>query len=381
MFCLVLEQNKPNRRKKREMQRMLRDKRAMHPLLSALVAFMIIMAAAGFLYVYVYLPLQTKPSEPVADVWAQGGFTVDLTEAETNAYTGASVSTTTPSYQAFHSNGKPLSSVTTLYGTTGSALSGTAIHFPMRKEDNGIIFVSCYTGTAHFPSIKSIRESNSDAYIDAKWLDVDTANLPRLVIALDLKKVIKPNLLGGGAVSAGSYEVKVRAVPEDDSVTMSDAADQSSITLTSGKETTIEWDITAITADAGAIIGKLYITSNQTALDIECFELSITRNLPIKESNPWASEISSFPVVNQFKTASGITQTWYYVQDDANLLRDGFLVGDPTGGNDGIAVTLRLKTYFSVTKHGVTVQLNIVVLDADGTPQTVVSASTTLTAA
>ena len=320
------------------------------------------------------IPVTTVPGIPSptpTDAWSKGGFNVGFTDAEENAYSGAALGTTSSSYRVFHSNGRRLSSVSTLYGESGLALSGaTSVNFAILGSDNGIVFVSLYTGTADVPSIMSVRLTNP-GYGDAKWMDVDTPNLPRLVVELDLKKYGTPNLNVDPSIRV---DVKVRGADEDTGITMSAPADQTSIGTTAGTEKTVEWTITAITANAGAVISELYITSNQTSTDFECFEVTFGRNQPIKMNDAWASTVSQINVLRTSGTAAGITQTWTYIDSDA-IVANAYLVGDPTGGNDGLSITLRVKCYFTVSNHGATCVLNLKLSDADGTVQTVVTDS------
>ena len=351
---------------------------------SALLAIMaLIVIFAGIVFIAAelgYLPSKQQVAPggqaPATDVWKQGGFNIGFNTYEKNALSGASVSTSSASYQVFHSYGKRLKDITSLYGVAGVALStSSTTSFAVDPKDNGIVFISINPGTGHYPHVKSIRENNP-GFLDAKWIDVDTQNKPRLVIELDLKRYGTPNLNVDPSLKIDLF---IRVVPEDTAISLSSPSDITGIGTTAGTEKTIEWTITGITADSGIAISELYISSNQTSTDYEVISVSLSKNLPIKLNDPWGNEISSLPIIYTGKTSSGVTQTWYLI-DAKNLVANAYLVPDPSGGHDGITITVTVKTYFTSSGHGATCVLNVKLIDADGTEQSVVSDSVTLQA-
>jgi len=348
-----------------------------------LTALVIVVIVAGIFFIadklgYLSTQQQTAPGgqTPAGDVWKQGGFNVGFNTYEKNALSGGSASTSSASYQVFHSNGKRLSQISSLYGVAGVTLSTSATtSFAVTPEDNGIVFVSINPGDNHYPHIKSIRESNK-GFLDAKWIDVDTQNKPRLVIELDLKKYGPPNLNVDPSLK---LDLHVRVLPEDTSVSLSSPSDITSIGTTAGTEKTIEWTITGITADSGMAISELYITSNQTSQDYDVISVAFSKNLPIAMNDPWATEVTSLPVVAKGFTSSGVTQRWDII-DAGNLVANAYLVPDPSGGYDGITITVTVKTYFTSSGHGATCVLGIKLIDADGTEQSATTDSVTLSA-
>jgi len=318
----------------------------------------------------------TTTPPPEGSLWSQGGFSITFINSTENSMTGASVSPTAYSYRVFHSNGRSLASVSTLYGESGTLLvsgsSGTS--FQYLKSDAGKVFVSVYTGTAHFPNTYSLRLSNP-GYVTSKWLCVDSPTVPRLVMEIDLTKYGEPNLNVDPSIR---IPLHIRVVPEDTSVSVSSPADKTGVGTAAGTEVTITWTVTGITADSGMSIAELYFTSNQTTDKITFQDVTFTKNLPIVLADPNAAPISSIYLpIAEFKATTGGTQLARYIYAQGGNLAGCYLVEDPTGGWDGIDITLRIKTYFSGSDP-VTCVFSLRLIDADGTVQSATTDSVTV---
>lgn len=332
-------------------------------------------------YLTTWLGLTTQPpgnvAPPPSNLWLQGGFNVGFTDTEENAFSGTTSAGTSPSFRLYHSNGRSLSSLSTLYGEAGTALNGaTSVNFAPLKADNGIVFVSINAGTDRIPSVSSLKAANP-GYIDSKWMDVDTQNLPRLVMAFDCKVYGYPNLNINPALAV---PIHIRNVAETDTPVIDAPADLTATGTTSGTTKTIQWTVTGPAADAGQAVSQLYFTSNQTTAYIELQDITFSRNLPQKLSDSYGSSISNIAApIAAYKTTSGVTQTWQFI-DSKSYLANCYLFPNPNTGATGYQVTARFKCYFTAggSAQHVTLVVSIKAMDADGTEQAVVVDTVTI---
>ena len=305
-----------------------------------------------------------------------------MTYQESNALSGASYTGTSSSYNLIQSNGQRLASVNSLYGTASlvNVASGTtATEIPVY---NNIIFINIDTGTAHFPDVSQIMQNNQ-FLTDFAWLPVSSANVPELVVEADLSKVGSPNLNVDPSISA---KLLVAGIPEDTGASMSSPADQTGIGTTQ-TDVYINWEITGLSASEGFSIARMWLTSNQTASELEILDVTIDTSsyiIDMGNGNNLGEDyvIGSPPATAQ--TSGGITQFWRFVPGASDVSTDySDTLVIPRGASDADSIIIRVhgRTTFAGggTGHSLTAVMNLRVISAGNALQTTVQDSVTLT--
>jgi len=349
-----------------------------------LIAFVAVLALA---YLYFYTPtfqgLTIAPGQtPSLTPPGQQGFinyNLGFTDQARNAVDGSSVSLTSASNNVFHSNGRRLSSLSTLYGEQGVATNGaTTVNFPVYKTDGSYLFVNIDTGTAEYPDPADILASNT-ALTGCRWVPVSAATVPELVCELDMARLGSPNYNINPSLST---QLLVAAVPDDLALTLSAPADQTSIGTTAGTDVYITWEVTALASAQAFSFARIAITSNQTAFDYDALDITITASTGIVEMSNYANVGTTLTYSSAYSTAqttSGITQLWKYFPrstgDQATDYTNTLLIARSSSDADSIRIKLHLKTYFSASGHGATVVMNLRLISANNAIQTAVTDS------
>jgi len=292
---------------------------------------------------------------------------------ETLATSGGAVTTTSPSYRVFSSNGQRLSGVSSLYGAAGSTIASgtTATGVDLKATDQGFLFVSINTGTTDFPDPAKIL-ANNPQFTSCKWIPVDTASVNRLVCEMEVSRLGTPNYFAG--TSSYSTTLKIQANLDDLALTESAPADQDSMGTTAGTDVYVTWQVTALSATNAFSFAKISFTSNQTSAYMALYELTITPSTPIVNMKTATSQ-SSLTLPSAAKTAtstSGVTQYWQYIPTgatDAQDYSDTYLVARNTEG-DNIDVRLHAKVSFPAATDAVTLVLSIQLMSAANAIQT-----------
>lgn len=341
-------------------------------------------------YLYFYTPtfsgFTTVPGQPpIYTPPVQQGFinyNLGFTDQARNAVDGSTVSLTSAINNVFHSNGRRLSSLTTLYGEQGVATNGaTSVNFPVYKTDGNYLLINIDTGTAEYPDPSDILASNA-AFTGCKWVPVSAATVPELVCELDMAKLGSPNYNINPSLST---QLLVAAVPDDVALTLSAPADQTGIGTTAGTDVYVTWEITALASAQAFSFARIAITSNQTAFDYDALDITITASTGIVEQSNFANVGTTLTYSAAYSTAqttSGITQLWKYFPrssgDQAVDYSSTLLIARSSSDADSIRIKVHFKTYFTAANHGATAVMNLRLISANNAIQTAVTDSVEL---
>lgn len=344
--------------------------------------------AAALFYIYFYgVPANLStvgiPGQPTttSTLTTPAGFVnykVGFLYQEQLATTGGSITTTSPSYRVFNSNGQRLSALNTLYGAASTTIASgtTATGVDVKQTDNGYMFVSLNTGTTDFPDPALIL-SNNPAFTSCKWIPVATTSTNTLVCELELAKLGQPNYQAG--TNAISTTLKIQANLDDLSVTASSPADQDSMGIVAGTDVYVTWTLSGLTATNAFSIAKISYTSNQTSAYMALFDMSITPATKIVNmKTSTASSVLTFNSASKTATStSGVTQYWQYIPTtatDALDYSDTYMVARSTEA-DTIDVRLHAKVSFPAATDAVTLVISVILMSAANAQQSAVTDS------
>jgi hypothetical protein len=338
---------------------------------------------------FYYLPgflgaiFPTTPTQPYTPSGPFQNYNIGFTYQETNALSGSAESTTSPSYIVYHSNGRRLSSINSLYGEQGVAIASgtTATNFAVLQTDGDYLFINIDTGTGHYPDVAKIMSSNP-AFVSYKWIPVSSATVGELVVELQISKLGAPNYNVNPSIST---KLLISCVPNDVSVTMSSPADQTSLGV-SQTDVYITWQLTGLTANQGFAFARIYVTSNQTASDLECLDLTITSSSYIVNMQTATNVGSTYLIPTASATSTttgGVVQFWRYFpfnRDQASEYSQALLIPRGSSDADVIYVRLHARVTLRTAGHGVTCVLGVALISAGNSVQTAVTDSVTLSA-
>lgn len=296
--------------------------------------------------------------------------------------TGGTVTTTSPSYRVFNSNGQRLTGVSSLYGTTPFVIASgtTATGVPVASKDNGYLFVGVNPGTTDFPDPAKILADNP-AFTSCKWIPVASSNVNELVCELELSRLGSPNYQAG--TNAITTTLKIAVNLDDTGVTMSAPADQDSLGTTSGTDVYVTWELTGLSSTNAFAFARIQLTSNQTSAYMTLHDMTITPSSNIVNMPTFSSaskQTFNNPAYTS-GTAGGITQTWkYFPRDkpDPNDYSDTLLVARSANDGDSILVKVHARVSFPAATDAVTIVLSVTVMSAANALQTAVTDSVIL---
>jgi len=334
------------------------------------------------MYAPAYLGLSTVSTPLGGDSDGDTAYNIGWTYQETNALSGASLTGTSPSYNVIHSDGRRLSQVSTLYGSNliNVASGASATNIAVFGSDNDYLFVNVDTGTAHFPDPAKIV-ANNPFVTGFAWLPVSTANVPELVVEVHVPSIGRPNLNVDPSLSA---KLLVSSIPDDVGVTMSAPANQADIGSTAGTDVYVTWELTGLTANEGFAFSRIWLTSNQTASELEILDITIdTASYVIKMDSVTnvGEDFVMSDAAATAQTSGGITQFWRYwpLNEDISTDITNTLV-IPRGSADADSILVRVHARTSLSgnagaagDHGVTIVLNVRAISAGNSLQTAVS--------
>jgi hypothetical protein len=315
---------------------------------STLVAVaLIVIIIAGVVFIYVsWQGLQIQQQATTQVFYG----TVSVTVEEDNYLDrGASVTTASDSYIAYHTRGKTLDQATEDDFLGGNSItSGTADDVAINPEDNGHFWLKAYVGTSHYLHIQATLDANP-RLVGYKYVDVDNDNRLEVVFDVDVSDIAEPD-----PNIKPPLDISIMVVEEDGSVSLNSPSDQSSIG-TGTKTGTIEWQLSGIAEKKGQALARVYITQNRTQEDY----MKVT-----------AVEIDQVGVFSGGDiTYDSGAKTWYVdigISDYRELV-EAVLLTRPSGGKSYVGITVSWETYFtqSASGYAVTVTLYVETIGAD----------------
>ena len=332
----------------------------------------------------VQLPGAPTPASTADRIIFNIGFTGD----EFNSKTQAVFSPTSASYCFFNSEGKALSTKTTLYGagcTTLTADASTTASFKVLPSDVDIFYVNLDTGTAHYPDVAKMLSENT-FLTSCKWVPVTSANLNELVCQGSINKILgggKPQL---GVDPAVRQFIKIQGMPDDLALTLSAPADQTSISTTSGTDVFITWEITAQADNEAFAFSHIRLTSNQTAqrVNVIGFQVTAPAGIVSPATNTNYGTQKTFPIVKTSST-TGITDFWQIVPESGAVQADDIsqviYVFRGASDTDSIQIRLHLRASFPSALAAVSVTMSVNVISAGNALQTATTDAVILRAA
>lgn len=333
-------------------------------------------------------PLTTVPGSGDQGVTYAKAFDIEWDLQELDAITGSPNTGTSSSYKLFHSNGVPLSQLSTLYGVGPAlTLSTTATNAPLFATDNYILYISAYSGTAEYLDPEATLKANP--YLTGyKWMEVDTLGVERAVFEVDVTKI--------GTVPQEPIQVTpamrtiftAMLLDEDTTPTEGgDPADQSNIGTTANTKVYITWKIDGITAGDASALAKIYISSNQTTQYITVQKMWISGNAPVYlgasagvavpegSAYRWDAPVDIF-------TTSGVEQYWIFHPQpgvDKYQLANAIIITNPSNSIGYTEIKIQVSCSFA-SGAAVTCVLNVEPIDSDSALATSVTDSVTLSA-
>ena len=315
-------------------------------------------------------------------------FNIGFTGDEFNSKTQAVFTPASAAYCLYNSEGKSLSSISTLFGvvcTTLTADASTTASFKVLPSDADIFYMNLDTGTAHYPDPAKILSENT-FYTSCKWVPVTNANLNELVCQGSINKVLgggKPQL---GVDPAVRQFVKIQGMPDDLAITLSAPADQTSISTTSGTDVFVTWEITAVADNEAVALSHVRLTSNQTAQRINVIAFQITSPAGIVSTGNSVNygTQKTLPIVKTSST-SGITDFWQIVPESGAVQADDIsqtiTVFRGASDTDSIQIRAHIRASFPSSLATVTVTLSVNLISAGNALQTATTDVVTLRAA
>jgi len=352
------------------------------------IALFVVLGAA--IFGFIKLPSITPPTQttigPSQAPPAPGTFinyNLGVIFQSRNSFSGGTENPQSGAITAYHSNGRRLVNVPTLFGEQSVAIAAgtTATNIAINKEDNDFLFIRIDTGSNIYPDPTKILASNP-AFTGVKWVPTTTASTNQLVAELQLSKL---GLVNYAISPPLSTIMLISMIGQDTSLTLSSPADQSTIGLTSGTDVYITWEFTALASNNGSNFARIWITSNQTAADFDVLDITISApgGQQVMKTNSYGGTSSIYPVRATAGTSSGVTQFWRFAPTDRDAaadIGDGLLIGRSASHADSIQIRAHLKTTFTSSLHGATAVLNYRLINAANALQAAASDSVVLQA-
>jgi len=263
-----------------------------------------------------------------------------------NVVDDAAESLTSSAFAAYHGAKGP--------GVSGLAISASGTDFAVDPEDEGIMYLKVYAGTAHYTVMSALVSANPriDSY---EWTDLDANGLDDLILTVDLNG-IKEQTVG----VKPEWTLVLPVIDEDvTGLTDDNPADQSGIGTTE-KVVQITWDISGASEKAGFVISRLYFTTNETreGTDIKLEELTISgMNLDVGYT---------LPVFTQSGPNAGDYEAWYLRNMDYNDYHRGLMAIRWSNKADKLSITLSVRCTFE-SGDKLKVQLEMEYVQAEGT--------------
>jgi hypothetical protein len=264
-------------------------------------------------------------------------------------FTGASVSPTNAKYVLYHS--KPG------VGVTGTSISASGTTTELLKSDKGYVWMEIYGGDDYYLMEDEFLAGNGRV-AESYWDDYDGDGKDEFVVKLWVGDI--------GERGQGLTPVVSLSLPllDEDTASWSDddPSDQSGIG-TGETTVTITWKLSGITAEDGAVFGRLYFATNSTrgGDDVRFEEMSLSGGWTIKGQTSWGA-----PVYEE----NGNYEAWYIRTDDYLEPHNGIAVYRSTNAADALYVTVSVRCTFE-TGDVVSVTLYADVIGPDGDVTTV----------
>lgn len=232
----------------------MRSNKGVSTVLVALALIAIIVACI----VFVYISLKPAPLEVAEPYYG----TLSLTIGELSKFDRSTVSTTTPTYEVFHTGGKSLDDMaeSDFTGPTSGSLP-SAQDLSINPEDLGYFFLRAYGGSAHFVDVEATKSANPRVTED-RYIDVNNDNKLDVVFAVYVGDMGDP-----GQAQKVPLDFNVLLCADDGTnVAMSSPTDK---TMGNGTQTgAIEWDLTTFAEKKGFAIARIYVKQNRTEEDL-----------------------------------------------------------------------------------------------------------------
>jgi hypothetical protein len=347
---------------KGEVRKMRNGKKGTSAVVTVAALIAIIFMALGAYYFYTQIRI--TPITPSDEVFYG---TISVTIGEDNYLDrGASVSTTSDSYIAYHTGGKSLDDAVESDFVGGNASKftvGTAKDVTIDRIDKGHFWLKAYTGTDYYLHIESTLNANSRIK-DYKFVDVDNDNRLEVVFDVDVSDIAPPN-----PNIKPALDITLMVIQEDTSVSLNSPADQTSIS-TGTSTGTIEWQLKDISEKYGKGLARVYIKSNESEFE------SLVKVTSV--------EIDGVGIFSgaDIDPDSG-AKTWYVdigVTDHRELVY-AHILERPTGGKSHVGITVSWETYFTASTDAVTLTLYVQTIGADESVDTALSDAVVLGAA
>jgi len=276
--------------------------------------------------------------------------TVTLKVNEVNKYGDAAETLTSSSFAAYGAAGGP--------GVGGVSISASGTDFEVENDDDGLIYMKVYQGTAHYTVTDELLSRN-DRVEDLWWEDLDADGLDDLLIKVNL------NGLQSGTIGVKPAWTLILPVIDEDVTTPADdnPADQTAIGTTE-VVVQVTWDVSGVSEKAGFVVSNLYFTtSNGTrqGVDVKFEECTIV--------GPTVSVSIPSPVKIQDGGTAGDLTVWYIHNLDNNDYAKGIMHMRPDNTADKLSITVNIRCTFE-DGDAETLQLELEYVQAEGTTAT-----------
>lgn len=263
------------------------------------------------------------------DEGREGGFTrsaitVSLIVSQNDWQAGGSATPTTPVYTYFYS--KPSAD------DTGEAITVAAEDVSVKASNGGILWIDCYGGTDFYLVESAFKNANPEVeqVVTEDW---DGDGKLDFLAKLDLSQFLR-----GEQSFKPTFTLSMPLLDVDVAgLTSTNPANQGSIG-TSETVVTIDWDLSAITAEDGAEITELYIVTNTTRQgeDLRLEEMYFTGQWTVLGQKSWSN-----PVLTTYGDYSG-----YYIKAGDNndpLDPGGIIVFRDTNKADKLSISVNIR--------------------------------------
>lgn len=266
---------------------------------------------------------------------------------------GGAVTPTSDLYELFHSD--------PAQGVGGIAITPAGTTTEIMKGDNGVVWMALYGGT-DFYLVEDYFVSSNPRIKESYWKDYDVDGDEDFIIKLDVSDV--------GVIGAAQTPTCTLSLPlldEDVAGLTSDSpADISSIG-TSEVVQTVTWKLSAITAEDGAFLTRLYFVTNCTrgGDDLRFEELSLSGGWTASSGcrTYWGSPV---------KEENGDYEVWYINPVDYLEYNQGERVWRDTNEADTLYVSVNVRCTFEANEdHLIDIYADF--LDPDGSSITTVN--------
>jgi len=313
----------------------------------------IVMLVAGF-GIYTYRTFIAGEDVGIGDITkpTQEPFAgnIDIKTSETD-FLGGAAHTSSNAILKFYTV-EPVDS-----DAAGVVISSTAKSIYLPEKNKGKAWVSIHNeddGYLIAKWMESIFKQNNPEIVEVMYRDLNNDNKKEMVARLDFSDIL---------VSSGQdpeWTFIINWIDEDvASWSDDDPADQTGLGETSGTDFTITWKLSGITAEDGAVIGKLYFVTNDTreGNDIRLEDVKLYGGHTIMGKSSWANPVA---------ISNGDYEAYYYAPTEYTDPFEGILVYRKTDASDSLFVDLSGKLYLE-TNNKITVDLYMELVGGDGT--------------